>query len=136
MLSRNVIARGAFIAGVVAAGLLATLSAAQTKDNKPADSVGTSRLRVEVTGGDKSSPVDMASVYVKFTSKRALAKDAKVEMDVKTNRDGIAIVPSVPRGKVVLQVVAIGWKPFGENYELLQDEEVIKIHLVRPPKWY
>ncbi|HET9400993.1 MAG TPA: hypothetical protein VFO34_08585 [Candidatus Acidoferrales bacterium] len=116
--------------------MFATVLTGQTKDNKPADDSARSRLRVEVTGGDKSTPVDMASVYVKFTNKRALAKDEKVEMDVKTNRDGIAVVPSVPRGKIVLQVVAPGWKPFGENFELSRDEEVLKIHLDRPPKWY
>jgi hypothetical protein len=115
---------------------LAAILVGQTKDTKPADDSGTSRVRVEVTGGDKSIPVDMASVYVKFTTKRTLAKDEKVEMNVKTNREGIAVVPSVPHGKIVLQVVAPGWKPFGENFELSRDEEVLKIHLQRPPKWY
>lgn len=124
------------IAALSSVALFAGVLAGQTKENKPADDSGTSRLRVEVTGGDKSTPVDMASVYVKFTNKRALAKDEKVEMDVKTNRDGIALVPSVPHGKIVLQVVAPGWKPFGENFELSRDEEVLKIHLDRPPKWY
>jgi len=116
---------------VVASALIA-----QSKDNKPSDEPGTTRLRVEVTGGEKSAPVDMASVYVRFVAKRALAKDEKVEMNVKTNREGVAVVPAVPHGKIVLQVVANGWKPFGENYELAQNEEVVKIHLQRPPKWY
>lgn len=110
---------------------------AQSSDNKAAaDASGSTRLRVEVTGGDKSSPVDMASVYVKFVTKRALAKDAKTEMNVKTNREGVAIVPVVPRGKIILQVVANGWKPYGENFDLAKDEEVLRVHLVRPPKWY
>jgi hypothetical protein len=110
---------------------------AQSSDNKPAaDASGTTRLRVEVTGGDKSSPVDMASVYVKFVTKHAMAKDAKTEMNVKTNREGVAVVPVVPRGKIILQVVANGWKPYGENFDLAKDEEVLRVHLVRPPKWY
>lgn len=119
----------AMLAGSVALG--------QSSDNKSAaDASGTTRLRVEVTGGDSSSPVDMASVYVKFITKRTLAKDAKTEMNVKTNREGVAVVPVVPRGKIILQVVANGWKPYGENFDLAKDEEVLRVHLVRPPKWY
>ena len=126
------------LASILAAvALFATFSLAQSKDEKASsDNGNTSRLRVEVTGGEKSVPVDMASVYVKFIEKRVLAKDQKMEMDVKTNRDGIAVVPSVPRGKITLQVVAKGWKPFGQNYELAQEQEILKIHLDRPPKWY
>ena len=117
--------------------LAGSVTLAQSNDNKPvADASGSTRLRVEVTGGDNSSPVDMASVYVKFVTKRALAKDAKTEMNVKTNREGVAIVPVVPRGKIILQVVAKGWKPYGENFDLAKDEEVLRVHLARPPKWY
>lgn len=125
------------IAVAATAFLFSSISLAQNKDEKAQDSDSkTSRLRVEVTGGEKSVPVDMASIYVKFVEKRVLAKDQQMEMDVKTNREGVAIVPVVPRGKIILQVVAKGWKPFGEKYELVQEQEVVKIHLDRPPKWY
>lgn len=127
----------AMIAVAATAFLFSSISLAQNKDEKAQDSDSkTSRLRVEVTGGEKSVPVDMASIYVKFVEKRVLAKDQQMEMDVKTNREGVAIVPVVPRGKIILQVVAKGWKPFGEKYELVQEQEVVKIHLDRPPKWY
>jgi hypothetical protein len=104
----------------------------QAKSDEP---VGT-RLRVEVTGGDRSIPVDLASVYVRFVIRHQTSRDEKPELDVKTNKDGVAVVPFVPRGKITVQVVADGWKPYGESYELTLDEQVIKIHLERPPKWY
>ncbi len=93
-------------------------------------------LRIEVTAGEKSVPVDSASVYVKFQQERLLAKDRTIEMNVKTNRDGAVKVPSVPRGKVLIQVLAPGWKTFGKWYDLTEAEHTIKINLQRPPRWY
>jgi hypothetical protein len=108
----------------------------ESKDQaKPDVPIGT-RLRVEVTGGDKSIPVDLASVYIRFVVRHQTGRDEKPELDVKTNNQGVAVVPFVPRGKVTVQVVADGWKPYGESYQMTQDEQVIKIHLERPPKWY
>ncbi len=104
----------------------------EKKDKEP----GVTRLRIEVTGGEKNQVVENASVYVRFAQGRALAKDKKVELNVKTNRDGIAKVPEIPSGKVVIQVVAEGWKPFGRWYDLEGGDQTIKIHLEKPPRWY
>ncbi len=94
------------------------------------------RLRIEVTAGEKNQPVENASVYVKYAQERALAKDKKIEMNLKTNRDGVAKAPEIPRGKVLVQVIAEGWKPFGRWYDLEEDEQTIKIRLEKPPRWY
>ena len=94
------------------------------------------KLRIEVTATEKNIPVDSASVYVKFQKERMLAKDKTVEMNTKTNREGVAKVPSVPRGKVLIQVIAPGWKTFGQWYDLNEDEQTIKISLQKPPRWY
>lgn len=107
----------------------------QDKEKKDKES-GVTRLRIEVTGGEKNQVVENASVYVRFAQGRALAKDKKVELNVKTNHDGIAKVPEIPRGKVVIQVVAEGWKPFGRWYDLEEGDQTIKIHLEKPPRWY
>ncbi len=93
-------------------------------------------LRVELTGGEKSVAVDQASVYVKYPEERRLGKDRMVEMNLKTNQDGIASVPAVPRGKVLIQVIAPGWKTFGQWFDLTQEEQTIKINLQKPPRWY
>jgi hypothetical protein len=97
---------------------------------------GFTKLHVAVTAGEKNQPVENASVYVRFVQERALGKDRKTEMNVKTNRDGIVKVPDVPRGKVLIQVVAEGWKTFGRWYDIEGEEETIKIHLEKPPRWY
>ena len=80
--------------------------------------------------------VENASVYLKYAEERKLRKDRKYALNVKTNRDGTAHIPDPPLGKVLIQVVAEGWKTFGEYYDLADTGAVIKIHLDRPRKWY
>jgi len=102
------------------------------KEQAPAP---TNRLTIEVTAGDSNTPVENASVYVK-TIEQHLIKDKKFEVQVKTNQNGTAHVPDAPMGRVKVQVVAEGWKPFGRWYDVTDPKQVIKIHLEKPPKWY
>jgi len=127
----------------LAAALALLLPAAATGQSTPppfkekADKAsGSTKLRIEVTGGPDGRAIEGASVYVKYERPRTLAKDKKIEMNVKTNREGTARVPDVPRGKVLIQVIAEGWKPFGRWYNLEEEAETIKVRLEKPPRWY
>jgi hypothetical protein len=123
------------LAGCLAAALLlAPLAAAGQSKTNPQH--GVTKLRVEVTAGDKDQPVESASVYVRYTVERALLKNKKVEMNLKTNQEGIAMVRDVPRVKVLVQVIADGWKTFGQYYTLDQDEQTIHIKLEKVHRWY
>ncbi len=102
------------------------------KDQGPAPG---NRLTIEVTAGDSHKPVENASVYVK-TIEEHLIKDKKFEVNVKTNQEGVAHVPDAPMGRVLVQIVADGWKPYGHWYDITDPKQEIKIHLERPPKWY
>ena len=93
------------------------------------------RITVEVTGGDANKPVENASVYLKTVEEHRL-KDKKTEISVKTNQEGIAHIPDVPLGRVLIQVVADGWKSYGHWYDISDPKQTISIHLDRPPKWY
>jgi hypothetical protein len=95
-----------------------------------------SRLTIVVTGGDEKKPVDSASVYIRYVEEHKLGKDKKIEMNLKTNQSGVCHVPVIPPGKFVIQVIADGWKTYGEYYDVNQAEQTINITLVRPPKWY
>jgi len=110
-------------------------SASETQTPPPASDVQT-RITIEVTGGEKSIPVENASVYVKFIEEHSLKKDKKLEMNVKTSRDGIAHVPNAPIGRVLVQVVAEGWKTYGRWLDITDTKQTIKVHLEKPPKWY
>lgn len=94
------------------------------------------RLTIEVTGGDNNVPVENASVYLKYIEERKLLKDKKLELSVKTNREGIAHVLEAKSGRVLVQIVADGWKTYGRWFDITDPKQIIKVHLERPPKWY
>lgn len=94
------------------------------------------RVRIEVTGGDADTPVENASVYLKYVEERKLRKDKKIELNVKTNREGVAHVPDAPLGKVLIQVIAEGWKTYGKWIEITEPRQIIKVKLEKPPRWY
>ena len=77
-----------------------------------------------------------ASVYLKTLQQHTILKDKKSEINVKTNHNGIAHVPEPPTGRVLIQVVAEGWKTYGRWYDIADLKDTLKIHLERPPKWY
>jgi len=95
-----------------------------------------SRLTIEVTGGDNNVPVENASVYLKYIEERKLLKDKKLELSVKTNREGIAHVSDAKPGRALIQIVADGWKTYGRWFDITDPKQIIKVHLERPPKWY
>jgi hypothetical protein len=94
------------------------------------------RLTIVVTGGEDKKPIDSASVYVRYVEEHKHGKDKKIEMNLKTNQSGVCHVPVIPPGKFIVQVIADGWKTYGEYYDVNQTEQTINITLVRPPKWY
>jgi hypothetical protein len=94
------------------------------------------RITIIVTGGDSEKPVENASVYVKTVEEHTVLKNKKFEVNVKTNQSGIAHVPDAPLGRLLIQVVADGWKTYGHWYDITEAKQTIKVHLDRPPKWY
>ena len=102
----------------------------------PTQSDAPNRLTIEVTGGEKAVPVENASVYVKYVEEHSFKKDKKVELNVKTNRAGVAHVAEAPLGRALVQIIAEGWKTYGRWYDITDPHQVIKVRLERPPKWY
>ncbi len=110
-------------------------SADSKKDSKPSDPT-TTKLRIRVTATD-DKPVSNASVYVRFPVAGGLFHKEKLsELNLKTNEDGSVKVPDIPRGKILIQVVAKGWKTFGKWYEVNSDTMTVEIKLEPPPHWY
>ena len=124
----------AFLFFAVAAS--AQAPANDSKDKTPLNTDQSSRLTIEVAGGETNTPVENASIYLKYVEERKLLKDKKVELNVKTNRDGAAHIPAAPMGRVLIQVVADGWKTYGRWYDITDAKQTFKIHLEKPPKWY
>lgn len=127
----------ALAAGFASRGAVAQQQPAAPKADAPAPrSDANSRITIEVSGGEKNVAVENASVYVKYVEEHKVLKDKKLELNVKTGHEGVAHVPNAPPGRVLIQVVADGWKSFGRWYDITDPNQTFKIHLDRPPKWY
>jgi hypothetical protein len=107
-----------------------------TPPSKQTTTEQTSRITIEVSGGETETPVENASIYIKYIEERKVKKDKLLELNVKTNKEGTAHVPDAPLGRVLVQVVADGWKTYGRWYDVTDVKQTIKIHLDKPPKWY
>lgn len=122
----------------LAAAPSARPQSAPVTDAKPhsAPVDATSRVTIEVSGGEKETPVENASVYLKYVEEHKIKRDRTVELNVKTNRDGTAHIPEAHTGRVLLQVVADGWKTYGRWYDITEAKQTIRVHLEKPTKWY
>ena len=128
------LATAVFLASTISAQNPSSPSSAPKPAAPKSDPV--TRITIEVTGGEKETPVENASVYFKYIEEHAIRKNKKLELNVKTNRDGTAHVPDAPMGRVLIQVLAEGWKSYGRWFDITDPKQTIKIHLERPPKWY
>jgi hypothetical protein len=141
MKARTLVALFLFLSGVASLGVAGQQSAAQS-NGKSGDkaaapqSAQSARVTIEVAGGEKDEPVENASVYLKYVEERKLKKDKTTELNVKTNREGTAHIPDTPMGRVLIQIVADGWKTYGRWYDISDPNQTIKVHLEKPPKWY
>ena len=95
-------------------------------------------LRIEVkTLGGKA--IERASVVVRFVEGRSIAKFGKkirTTWETRTNMEGVAKIPSLPQGKILIQVIAKGYQTFGEYFEVSEEEKTIPIKLNSPQPQY
>jgi hypothetical protein len=136
---RRVLTAGLALSAVVMLAAAAAKGQADSgsKDKAPPTKTDQmSRVTIEVSGGESDAPIENASIYVKYVEERKILKDKKVELNVKTNRDGVAHIPAAPLGRVLIQVVADGWKTYGRWYDITEARQTFKLHLEKPPKWY
>jgi uncharacterized GH25 family protein len=96
----------------------------------------TTTLTIHVTN-QAGKPVSNASVIVKFVegSIVKLNKSHK-EWELRTSEEGIAKIPPLPQGKILVQVIAKNYQTFGDTFEIRVDEKVVDIVLNPPQKQY
>ena len=93
------------------------------------------RIQVLVTNLD-GKPVDRASVVIRFVQGRSVAKLGKkmiTSWETRTNQEGLAKVPEMPQGTVLVQVIAKGYQTFGKQFDVNEDDKTIEIKL-NPPQ--
>lgn len=96
------------------------------------------KINVHVTtqGG---RPIDRADVVVKFVKGRSiieLGRKLHTSWEMRTNQEGIAKVPEVPQGTILIQVIAKGYQTFGQTFEVNDLEKTIEVKLNSPQEQY
>ncbi|HEY2016447.1 MAG TPA: carboxypeptidase-like regulatory domain-containing protein [Bryobacteraceae bacterium] len=84
-------------------------------------------------------PVDRASVVVRFIEGHSIVKLGKAirtTFELRTNQDGEAKIPTIPQGKIRIQVIAKGYQTFGQIFDVTDDEKTIPITLNPPQQQY
>ncbi|HEX6894900.1 MAG TPA: carboxypeptidase-like regulatory domain-containing protein [Bryobacteraceae bacterium] len=95
-------------------------------------------LTIHVTS-QSGKPVDHASVVVKFVqgrSKVKFGKKIRTEYELHSNQDGIAKIPPIPQGTILVQVIAKDYQTFGDNFDVNEPEKTIDIKLNPPQPQY
>lgn len=95
-------------------------------------------LRVEVRNA-KDKPIDRATVILDFLGDRnymKLGKREKIHYEVHTNQEGIAKFPTIPQGKVRVQVTATRYQTFGDIFEVREAEKTLTVKLKPPQDQY
>ena len=85
------------------------------------------------------APVDRAAVVVRFVQGRSIAKLGKhvrTQYEVRTNQEGEVRIPSIPQGKIRIQVIASGFQTFGDIFDVDEQEKTIEIKLNPPQQQY
>ena len=97
------------------------------------------RLQIHVTN-ERGKPVDRASVIVKFVSGRSLKvlglKKARLSWELKSSQEGMAKIPGIPKGKILIQINAKNYQTFGDTFDIDEDERVVDIVLKDPQSQY
>ena len=96
------------------------------------------KLTVEVKSLE-GKPVDRASVVVRFVEGHSIVKLGKAirtTFELRTNQEGEASIPSIPQGKIRIQVIAKGYQTFGEVYDITEEEKTVNITLNPPQQQY
>jgi len=115
------------LAAVFLAGALLTPVGAQT-----------TKLRIEVKNTE-GKPVERASVVVRFVEGRSivkLGKKIRTSWELKTNQDGVASIPTIPQGSILVQVIAKNYQTFGQTFDIKEEEKTVEVKLNPPQAQY
>lgn len=80
--------------------------------------------------------VGNAGVRIKFVAGRSAFKGfAKVtkSWEMRSSLEGFAKIPPIPKGTILVQVIAKNYQTFGQTFEVQEDDRTIEV-VVNPPQ--
>ena len=95
-------------------------------------------LTIEVKN-KAGKPVEHASVIVKFVKGHSVVKlgrKIRTEWELQTNEEGIAKIPPIPQGTILIQVIAKNYQTFGQNFDVDEEQKTLDITLNSPQQQY
>lgn len=87
-----------------------------------------------VVKDSNGKPVRNAEIVLHPVDQYGHEKDASVEL--KTHEDGKASVNGIPYGKLRVQVIAQGFRTYGEDFDISQPNHAFTIKLQKPADQY
>jgi hypothetical protein len=87
---------------------------------------------------DLGKPVGNAEVIVKFQGRSVIkmGKMVRTSWEMRTTQEGIANVPGVPHGKVLVQINARNYQTWGQSFDMQEDDKTVEIQLKPPQQQY
>ena len=104
------------------------------QQNSPQEAPPTGKVSVTIVRDSGGKPVKNAEVVLHLVDKSGKQKEEGLEL--KTHEDGKAETSGLPYGKVRIQVIARGFRTYGEDYEINQPSLEITIKLQKPKGQY
>jgi hypothetical protein len=101
------------------------------KDKDKKEDIQGATVKITVVRAASGKPVGGAAVVLHPVGSDGQQSHGGAEL--KTTQEGTATLPSVPYGKVRVQVIARGLQTFGADYDINQPEQEILIKL-KPPQ--
>jgi hypothetical protein len=136
MVSRSIVRIAVMVAGF---GLLVSCFAATAQDSAPKRGrkykapPPTAKIEVTILKDVNGKPIENAAVVFH----PMVGEKDEGNMELKTNEDGKLIIDVLPIGDTVrLQVIAPGFRTYGEDYKIDQAEMAIEIRMKRPGEQY
>jgi protein-disulfide isomerase len=96
----------------------------------PAPEQKTASINMTVIRNSSGKPVKNAEVVIHLIDNRGKQKQEGLEL--KTHEDGKAEATGIPYGKVRIQVIAPGFRTYGEDYSIDQPNHDFTIKLQKP----
>ncbi len=96
------------------------------------------KLSIEVKSAS-GKPVGRAGVVVRFVEGRSvvkLGKKIRTTYELRTNEEGMARIPEIPQGKILVQVIAKGYQTFGQTFDVAEEEKTLEVKLNPPQDQY
>jgi hypothetical protein len=95
-------------------------------------------ILVKTEGGH---PIDRAEVIVRWNADKkhpraGFGKAVRTTFEVRTNQDGVAKIPTVPQGNILIQINAKGFQTFGKVFEIDEEEKTVEVTLNPPQQQY